>query len=69
MAYDRWNSAKLKAIGVGLLVASALVTEVMVANRESTPRAESPANGRESDATCLQSRGSLSAPCAAAAQP
>jgi hypothetical protein len=43
-----------------------------VANRpgqESAPRAESPANDREADATCMWSRGSMSSPCAAAAQP
>jgi len=68
-----WNFAKLTVIGMGLVLASALVTGVVVANRpghESEPRAESPANGREADATtCTWSRGSLSSPCAAAAQP
>ena len=63
-----WNSAKLTAIGMGLVVASALVTGVMVANRPGhEPRAKSPANGREADAICMWSRGSLSSPCAAAA--
>lgn len=56
----------------GPRVYRALVTGVVVANRpghESAPRAESPANGHEADATCMWSRGSLSSPCAAAAQP
>lgn len=67
-----WNFAKLTVIGMGLVLASALVTGVVVANRpghESEPRAESPANGREADTICMWSRGSLNSPCAAAAQP
>ena len=72
MTNYRWNSAKLTALGMGLVVASALVTGVMVANRPgpaSEPTAESSANGREADAICMWSRGSLSSPCASAAQP
>ena len=72
MTNYRWNSAKLTAIGMSLVVASALVTGVRVATRPghgSEPRAESPANGREADAICMWSRGFLSSPCAAAAQP
>jgi len=67
-----WSSAKLTAIGMGLVVAGALVTGIMVANppgHESEPRAESRAKDREADATCMSLRGSLSSPCAAAAQP
>jgi hypothetical protein len=60
-----WNSARLTAIGMGLVVASALVTGVMVADRLGP----GPANDREADATCRWSRGSMSPPCAAAAQP
>ena len=69
MANYGWNFAKLTAIGMGLVVASALVTGVVMANRsgqESEPRAESPANDREGDAICMWSRGTLSSPCAAA---
>lgn len=64
-----WNAAKLTVIGMGLVVASALVTGVMVANRPgyaSQPKAESSANGRAADATCMRSRGSISSACAAA---
>ena len=64
-----WNAVRLTAIGMGLAVASALVTGVVVANRpgpESESRAESRANDREADATCMWSRGSLSSACAAA---
>jgi hypothetical protein len=66
---NRWHSAKLTAIGIGLVAATALVTGVMVANRPgyaSGPRAESVANERAADATCLWLRSSLSSPCAAA---
>ena len=69
MKSDERNAVKLAVIGMGLVVASALVTGVMVANgpkHASEPRAESRAHNREADATCVRSRGSLSSACAAA---
>jgi hypothetical protein len=69
MKSDEWNAVTLTAIGMGLAVASALVTGVMVANRpghESEPRAERRANDREADANCKWSRGTLGSACAAA---
>ena len=72
MTNHGWNSGKLTAIGMGLVVAGALVTGVMVADRPgqaSEPTSEGSANDREADSVCLGSRGSLSSPCAYAAQP